>query len=141
MGEPIVFSVNVTVRYQETDQMGVAHHSVYPIWFEVGRTAFINGQGIPYSKLEADGLFLPLVGLACDYRSFAKYEDVLEIRTSISDMSKTRLSFKYDVAKDGATIASGVTKHVYANRSLRPVNLAKYMPDIYLLFQRFAGIE
>ena len=143
MGEPICFSVNVTVRYQETDQMGVAHHSVYPVWFEVGRTAFIRAQGIPYSKLEEDGLYLPLVGLSCDFRSFARYEDDLEIRTQISDLSKTRLSFKYDVIKtiDKSVIATGTTKHVYVNRSLRPVNLAKSMPDVYRLFLRFAGID
>ena len=140
MGEPVIHTTTVTVRYQETDQMGVAHHSVYPIWFEVGRTAFIREHGFPYSKLEEDGLYLPLVGLTCDYRSFARYEDELTIKTRISDMSKTRLNFKYEVIKAGAAIATGSTLHIFANRQLQPVNLAKYMPDTYRLFQHFAGI-
>ena len=141
MGEPIVYLSKVTVRYQETDQMGVAHHSVYPIWFEVGRTGFIREHGVPYSKLEEDGLYLPLVWLSCDYKTFARYEDELTIKTRISEVTKTRLNFRYDILKDGAAIAYGTTAHIYANRSLKPVNLAKYMPDAYALFQRFAGIE
>ena len=42
----------VTVRYAETDQMGVAHHSVYPVWFEVARTDWIKALGTTYSQLE-----------------------------------------------------------------------------------------
>ena len=141
MGEPIICFAKIIVRYQETDQMGVAHHSVYPIWFEVGRTAFIREHGMPYSKLEADGLYLPLVGLSCDYKSFARYEDELVIETRIADVTRTRLNFRYDVMKDGSRIATGATAHIYANRSLRPVNLAKYMPEAYNLFQHFAGID
>ena len=46
----------VTVRYAETDQMGVAHHSVYPVWFEVARTDWIKALGTTYSQLEQQGL-------------------------------------------------------------------------------------
>ena len=28
----------VTARYAETDQMGVIHHSVYAVWYELART-------------------------------------------------------------------------------------------------------
>jgi len=141
MGEPVIHTAKVTVRYQETDQMGVAHHSVYPVWFEAGRTEFIRSFGMPYGKMEADGMYLPLIALACEYKGFARYEDELEIRSRISDITKTRLSFKYDVVKNGTVIASGSTAHVYANRELRPVNLSKYMPGLYALFMRIAGRE
>ena len=46
----------IVVRYQETDQMGVVHHSVYPIWFECGRTDLIQKAGITYGQLEKDGI-------------------------------------------------------------------------------------
>ncbi|MCL2059517.1 MAG: acyl-CoA thioesterase [Oscillospiraceae bacterium] len=141
MGEPITCSLNVIVRYQETDQMGVAHHSVYPIWFEAGRTAFIREQGVPYGKLEEDGLYLPLISMTCDFMSYARYEDELTVKTVIASVTKTRLNFKYDVFKGGDIIASGGTAHIYANHQLRPVNLAKYMPDAYRLFLGFAGAD
>jgi acyl-CoA thioester hydrolase len=121
--------------------MGVAHHSVYPIWFEAGRTAFIRGQGMPYGKLESDGLYLPLIGLACDYKSFSRYEDELVINTRVSDVTMTRIKFIYDVIKEQLTIASGSTTHIFANRLLKPVNLQKYMPGAYRLFRSFAGFD
>ena len=34
------------VRYAETDQMQIVHHSNYPIWYEVGRTDFIKSLGV-----------------------------------------------------------------------------------------------
>ena len=121
--------------------MGVAHHSVYPIWFEVGRTEFIRGYGMPYGRLESEGMYLPMIGLTCEYKGFSKYEDMLEIRTRIAELTKTRLNFYYEVIKDGRVIATGTTSHIFANRELRPVNLSRHMPDAYGLFRRLAGYE
>ncbi len=42
----------VEVRYAETDQMGIAHHSNYAVWFEVARTDFIKAVGISYTDVE-----------------------------------------------------------------------------------------
>lgn len=42
----------VNVRYAETDKMGIVHHSVYPIWFELARTDLSKEAGFPYSKME-----------------------------------------------------------------------------------------
>ena len=49
----------ITVRYAETDRMGIVHHSVYPIWFEIGRTDFIRKAGMPYSVMEENGVMKP----------------------------------------------------------------------------------
>lgn len=50
------------VHYAETDQMGIAHHSNYFIWFEAGRSDLCRSWGIPYGHWEASGVMLPLVG-------------------------------------------------------------------------------
>jgi acyl-CoA thioester hydrolase len=90
---------HVVARYQETDQMGVIHHSVYPIWFEVGRTDLIKMVGLTYTELEKIGVMLPLINLECSYKSFAKYEDRLQIRTWVDALTNTRMSFYYEVVK------------------------------------------
>ena len=140
MGEAVVYTAKIVVRYQETDQMGVAHHSVYPVWFEVGRTAFIKDYGLPYGKMESDGLYLPIIGLTCDFKSFSRFEDELDIKIRISNVTGSRLCFIYEVLKDQRLVAVGTTSHIYANRLLKPVNLRKYMPDAYRLFRRIAGV-
>ena len=139
MGEPVIHTSRISVRYQETDQMGVAHHSVYPVWFEVSRTEFIRSFGMPYGKMESGGMYLPLIAMTCEFKGFSRYEDELEIKARISDITKSRLNFKYEVMKGGTAIAYGATMHVYADRNLRPVNLSKYMPDLYALFMGIAG--
>ena len=49
----------IVVRYAETDQMGIAHHANYPVWFEVARTDLIKTIGITYTELEEMGRCAP----------------------------------------------------------------------------------
>jgi acyl-CoA thioester hydrolase len=65
----------IKVRYAETDQMGVVHHSNYAIWFELGRTEFLAQLGMPYSTVESRGVLLPVIELKCTFKGAAKYED------------------------------------------------------------------
>ena len=74
---------NLIVRYAETDQMGIVHHSNYPIWFEAARTDYIKKIGLPYSKIEERGLLLPLIELNCKYKGAARYEDEVVIKTKL----------------------------------------------------------
>lgn len=130
-----VSETHLTVRYAETDQMGVVHHSNYPIWFEAGRTDFIKKLGLPYSTIEKMGAMLPLIELKCCYKGFARYEDEITIKTCIKEYTGTRLLFHYDVYKYGSdkAITEGETLHVWTNKELKPVNIKKYKPDIYEL--------
>ena len=54
-------ATKLVVRYQETDQKGIVHHSVYPVWFECGRTDYIRMQECQYGQMEKDGVRLPLL--------------------------------------------------------------------------------
>lgn len=128
----------IVVRYAETDQMGIAHHSNYPIWYEAARTDFIKETGISYSDLEKQGYMLPLLELKSCYKKPAKYEDVLLIMTKIKHISFTRITFYYEVynKKDNTLINYGETMHVWTDNNLKPVNLKKCAPDIYNLMLR-----
>ena len=48
----MALSIDFRVRYVETDQMGVVHHSVYYVWFEQLRTEYFRKIGFPYGELE-----------------------------------------------------------------------------------------
>ena len=50
----------VTVRYAETDRMGVTHHAVYPIWFEMARTDYIKNAAMSYAEMERQGVMIPV---------------------------------------------------------------------------------
>ncbi|MCX7746283.1 MAG: acyl-CoA thioesterase [Clostridia bacterium] len=134
----ITSETKLTVRYAETDQMGIVHHSNYPIWYEAARTDFIKSIGMPYSKIEEKGALLPLIELKCSYLSSAKYEDELLIKTSVKEFTYTRLTFYYEVYKmnQNELINRGETAHVWTTKELKPVNIKKYMPEIYELLKK-----
>lgn len=122
------------VRYAETDQMGIVHHSVYPVWFECGRTEFIRHYGIPYDELERLGLMLPLIGLSVTYKYPLRYGDTVVIRSSLAEANKIRLKIAYHVYREGSDklCAVGYTEHAWTDHALKPVNIAKYKPDIFV---------
>ena len=87
--------VKINVRYAETDKMGVVYHSNYLIYFEVGRTNFINKCGISYSQMEEKGIMIPLLESNCKYLQGAKYEDDLIVKTWIEELSGAKVKFNY----------------------------------------------
>lgn len=130
---------NIVVRYAETDQMGIAHHSVYPVWYEAARTDFIKRLGMSYSQMEAMGVMLPLTGLESRYLQAAKYEEELVVRAGISQLSAARITFWYEVFRAGETqpINTGSTSHGFVDsHTFRAINIKKKFPEIYALLQK-----
>jgi len=128
----------IVVRYAETDQMGIAHHSVYPIWYEVARTDFIKQVGMTYSEMEGAGIMLPLAGLTCKYLAPALYEDVLIVEAEIKTLTPARIEFAYTVYKSGNSkpINIGTTLHAWVDTNMKLINLKKKSPDIYKLVEK-----
>jgi len=112
----------VRVRYAETDQMGVAWHGEYLAWFEVGRTDLLRGCGCTYGELEAQGLRLPVIEVQARYLRPALYDDVLEIHTRLTDVGGARVSFDYEVHREGTDgpLATGSTSHAAIDLRGRP---------------------
>lgn len=99
------------VRYAETDQMGIVHHAVYLIWCEQARTDHMREKGVSYSSLEAQGLRLPVVEASLRYRAAARYEELVEVRCWVRDISSRRVIFGYavDRAEDRTLLATAQT--------------------------------
>ena len=130
----MVTESKITVRYAETDKMGIVHHSVYAVWFEVGRTDFIRQAGMPYSVMEQKGIMTPLSSLTCQFYLPAYYEDELIVKTSVSKITAARIIFcnKIKRQKDQALLATGSTSHGFVSaKTFRPVNGKKALPEIY----------
>lgn len=123
----------IKVRYVETDQMGIVHHSNYYPWFEVGRTEFIKITGMSYSDMETENVMLPLVESSCKYIIGAKYEDELTIQTWIEELTGAKVIFNYQVVRDADSkvIAKGSTTHAFVNKEFRVMNLKKKNYDMW----------
>jgi acyl-CoA thioester hydrolase len=111
----------VTVRYAETDMMGVAYHANYLPWFEIGRTTLLKGIGVPYTRLEAEGYRLPVLEVSAQYLRPALYDDTLEIVASLAELPAVRIRLEYKVFRGGELLATGSSMHAFVDRQGRPV--------------------
>jgi len=110
------------VRYAETDKMGVVYHANYLVWFEIGRTEFCRARGFSYRDMEEDeNAFLVVAESYCRYKAPAHYDDVLIVRTHITELRRRSLRFGYEIVReaDGVVIAEGETGHVVTDANGR----------------------
>ena len=104
-------TITLVPRYAETDQGGVVHHSVYPVWFEMGRTELLRANGLAYKDLEQAGVFFVVVQLSIRYRRAARYDENLQLQTRCSAMTASKVEHTYELKRcsDGALLAEGST--------------------------------
>ena len=113
----------IRVRYAETDQMGIVHHSNYAIFFEIGRTDFFAEHFVHYHQLEQQGLFAPLLELELKLKHPARYGDILVLETRPELLKGLSLSMVYQIVnQDQTTIATGRTLHALCGPNLKPVH-------------------
>jgi acyl-CoA thioester hydrolase len=125
-GAPRVARTTTRVRYTETDRMGVAHHTHFLVWFELGRTELMRDLCCPYGEVEdRDGILFPVAEAGARYLAPARYDEVLEITTRLVSAVGARVRFEYVIARiaDGASIAEGFTVHAVVGRDGRPRRL------------------
>ncbi len=105
----------VRVRYEETDQGGIAHHSRHIVWFERSRTRLCDGNDVrkmemPYTTLESQGIRLLVAEVSVQYRSPALYDDLLKIETRLRESRGARIVLDYEVTSPrGETVCHGST--------------------------------
>lgn len=106
------------VIYGDTDQMGVVYYANYLRWFERGRSEFLRQIGVPYANIEAAGYHFPVAEVTCRYAQSARYDDVIDIATTLVDLSRVQLKFEYKISRqeDQLILATGSTKHACIDR-------------------------
>lgn len=120
----------IRVRYAETDQMGIVHHSNYVIWFEAGRSDMCRSRGFSYKQMEEqDDALMVVAETYVRYLSPAFYEDVITVRVRLGELRSRSLRFMYEVyrASDKTLIAEGETNHVVTDSN----KTIKRLPEFY----------
>lgn len=126
-----VAETKIRVRYQETDNMGVVYYANYFIWFEVARTEYLRSAGISYKKLEEKGIFLMVASASCEYKSPAKYDDMVRIQTWIPKLKNSSLRFEHKLFVEERLIATGESVHVFTNSSGKPIRIPQEIRGLY----------
>lgn len=111
------------VSYGETDTMGVLYYAEYLHIFERGRNAFIRAFGLSYREVEERGLYLPVREAGCRYRSPARYDDLIRLRSILTVWGRASLTFRYELWDEDRArmLAEGFTQHACVNAKGRPI--------------------
>jgi acyl-CoA thioester hydrolase len=99
--------LTLRVRYAETDQMGFVHHANYLVYFEMGRTEMLRSTGLDYRSIEAKGYYLVVFKVTCKYRSPARYDDELVLKTRITRVTPVRIEHSYRLLRGRELVAEG----------------------------------
>lgn len=130
------FEIEHRVAYAETDAMAIVHHSNYIRWFEMGRNDLLRSIGYPYSELERRGIWMPVIGVTCEYKSPAVFDELVIIRSWIEKVKGASVYLSYEVVskETGAVKVTGTSSHGITDTDLVPLRLRKTFPDLYERF-------
>ena len=127
--------VQITVRYAETDMMGIVYHGSYLPWFEIGRTTLLKERGLSYRDLETAGYRLPVLEVAVKYFKPALYDDIVTVVTTLAEKPLLRIRLSYEVRRGDELLATGQSSHAFIDREGRPVrppsNFTERMNELF----------
>ncbi|HEY9450947.1 MAG TPA: thioesterase family protein [Gemmatimonadaceae bacterium] len=118
-------SLELRVRYAETDMMGVVYHSNYLVWCEIGRTDHIRSSGMTYRQMEEAGILLAVAEATIRYRAPARYDDLIRVETMLTDVSSRAVTFEYLITNAATTerLATARTVLIALDPSHRVIKL------------------
>ncbi len=98
--------IQIRVRYEESDPMGLLHHGRYFAYFEAGRTELLRASGGSYRQMEQAGLYAVVVKAQCVYHKPAYYDDLLTIRTIVQRVTPAKIEHEYRVLRADDLLAT-----------------------------------
>ena len=124
------------VRYQDTDQMGVVYHANYLVWFEIGRTKYIEALGLSYAAMEKDNAVAPVLDAQITFKKPIRYGEDAYVETWLEDYDGLRTVYGYYILDSAGDIAvSGFTKHAVVKKdTFRPMSLRRAFPEWHLAY-------
>ncbi len=127
------FSQPFRIKYSDTDQMGIVHHSNYLKYFENARIAWLRHLGVSYKKIEQDGILMPVVSSSLQFIIPLYFDDKITIEIILIKVPKATLSFKYKIKNQiNQLVCIGETKLAFLNsKTMKPVRVPKNIYDLF----------
>lgn len=119
------------VQYYETDKQGVTHHSNYIRIMEEARVDAMEQMGFGYERMEEEGVFSPVMAVTCDYKRPTTFPDTIEVKISVTEMSKLKTRFAYKMTCRDKVVCQGTSLHCFLDRNGRPISIEERFPEFY----------
>jgi len=113
------------VRYSDTDHFGVVYYARYLDWFEAGRTEILRAKGVTYADLEKKNMFAPVVEIKVNYKKPGRYDDIIELETSVEHVGNSSVKFAYKVInkKTKELLAEAYTVNVFIDKDMNSIRI------------------
>lgn len=119
-----ISTIELRVRYAETDRMGVVYHANYLVWCDMARTEHLRQAGISYRELEDNGVLLAVIEAAVRYRAAARFDDTVRIQCWVRDIASRRVEFGYVLERHGGLrLATARTSLIALDSTYAPMPL------------------
>lgn len=127
------------IAYYETDQMGIVHHSNYIRWFEEARIDFLEKIGLPYSKMEEEGIMIPVLSAFCEYKYAMRFGQRFQVTLRLTSFTGVKFRVLYEVVDPdtGRLHALGESTHCFVTGDMVPVRMKKEHPDVYEILMQY----
>lgn len=130
-------------KYYETDKMAVIHHSNYIRWFEEARVDYLEQIGLGYDRIEAAGIYSPVLGITCEYKSAVRFHEEVLVLPKLVFFNGIKMTIEYRVLDEitGQLRVTGESKHCFVTTDFKPVSLKKDHPEMYDILLKWTGVE
>jgi acyl-CoA thioester hydrolase len=125
-------TTHIRIHYALTDQMGVVYYGNYAQFYEIGRTEAIRQIGFTYKDIEAMGIFMPVVETQSSFIRPAKYDDLIEVKTTVKEMPTSHsITFYTEISNEAKKLLNtGTTTLFFVEKTtLKKVNMPKELEE------------
>ena len=91
------YTQEIRILYSDTDSYGVVWHGAYTKWFEAARVGLVEELGLELEALENSGIVFPVVEMNIRYKSSAKMNERIVIKTKVSELKPLSVTFEHKV--------------------------------------------
>lgn len=127
----------VEVRYPDCDAMGIVHHAVYPIWYEIARMDFFQKIDVSYANTHVLGIDPAMVNLNLNYAAPVRYPGTVEVHTRMLSCAPKKLELSYEVWRKGdeKPCATATSFHIWTGPDMKSYDMEKNHPEIWAKIQ------
>jgi len=98
---PLSHTVRVTVRFKESDLLGIVWHGNYVTYLEDARQALGVEIGLSYEDFMREKIAAPIVDIRLQYKKPARYGDKLDVTASLPWLEVPKFVHRYEIRRAG----------------------------------------
>ena len=135
----MITETDIDVRYPDCDAMGIVHHAVYPVWYEIARMDFFEKVGFSYSAAHRLGIDPPMVDLHVQFKAAVAYPGTVTVRTKATYCAPKKLRLHYETFSGDRLVNVCDTFHIWTGPDSRSIDLRAAQPEAYAALE--AAVE